>query len=460
MSKGSFKRKKIHFIGIGGAGMSGLAMFFLCQGYSVQGSDVEKTKVTDRLEQSGIRVYEDHSPESIKDSSCVVYSSCIKEDNVELKEARKRNIPIYRRMEALNFLVKSKDLVAVSGAHGKTTVTTLISYLLVEGDLDPTVLIGADVDFLKGNVRCGKSNLVVTEADESDGSFLLVNPLYSVATNIDKEHMDFYDTMDDVIASYKVFIENTRTEGCAFVCADDKLLQDIAKATSKKLITYGLSQDADYRAERIELLGLDGSEFDLVVKGKFIDRIYIPLIGMHNIVNSLGAIAVARQLGMPASIIKSAIRNFKGIDRRFNITHLKRDILLIDDYAHHPTEIKATLEILESQKRRIVAVFQPHRYSRTKHLREEFGRAFDTVNHLVITDIYSAYENPIQDVSAKDIRESVKRNAHKDVYFVPRHDIIKHLKEILRPKDIVCILGAGDIGELPEKLIQALSNEI
>lgn len=454
------KGDKVHFIGIGGAGMSGIAEIFCCHGYKVQGSDVHKTKVTDRLQSIGIDVAFGHSPENIHGADYVVYSSCIKEANVEIIEAKKNNIPLLRRMEALRLLVEDKDVIAVSGAHGKTTTTSLISFLAVQAGLDPTLFIGADVDFLKGNARCGKSLLVVTEADESDGSFLLVNPLYSVITNIDKEHMDYYKDMDYLISSYKRFIDNTKDNGAVFICADDPYLKNIIKPRSKRIVKYGLYSDADVRAEGIKHFGLKGSEFDLVVNGRVIDRIRISLTGVHNVVNSLAAIAVAMELGISLSHIKDTIQNFKGVDRRYRVLTLPSDIMVIDDYAHHPTEIKAVLKTFEGSGRRIVVVFQPHRYSRTKDLKEEFGRAFGLADHLVITDIYSAYEQPIDKVSANDICESARINGHRNVHFVAKDFIIPHLRKVVTPGDIVFVLGAGDIGEMPDRIAGAIEEEM
>jgi UDP-N-acetylmuramate--alanine ligase len=454
------RREKFHFIGIGGAGMSGLAEVFHCQGYIVQGSDIKKTKVTDRLEAMGIHIEKHHSAKNIEGADYIVYSSCIKEDNPEIQAATLRGKPILRRIEALNMLMKNKNLVAVSGAHGKTTTTSLIAYLLIEAGLDPTVLIGADVHFLNGNACCGRSNLVVTEADESDGSFLLLNPLYSVSTNIDLEHMDYYSNMENVIEAYSRFIRNTKDEGAAFVCIDDDKLRAIAKDNCKRIVRYGFSQDADVRATNIKLLGLDGSKFDVIFKNKTLGSVNLSIIGMHNVLNSLAAIGVAMDLGVDFPIIRKVIGNFKGANRRFNITHLDSDIFVIDDYAHHPTEIRATLKTLEDSGKRIVAVFQPHRYSRTKYLKEEFGRCFELVDHLVITDIYSAHEEPIDGVSALDLCESAKKYGHKNVNFVPKNDIIKHLKNVIKPRDAIFILGAGDIDELPDKIVRAFNKSL
>jgi len=451
------KKKIVHFIGIGGAGMSGLAESFHWHGYKVQGSDIKKTKVTDRLEAMGIHVEESHSAKNVLGAGAVVYSSCIIEDNVEVQEARRRKIPIIRRIEALNMLLGNKDLVAVSGAHGKTTTTSLISYLLIKAGLDPTVFIGADVEFLSGNARHGKGNIVVTEADESDGSFLLLNPLYSILINIDKEHMDYYKSMDNVLKAYSQFIENTKDGGRAFVCIDDDNVRMIAKKSSKEIVRYGFSKDADVKAINVELRGLDGAGFDLVYKSEVLGKVNLSIIGIHNVLNSLAAIGVAMELGVEFSLIKNTIPDFKGASRRFIVTHLDSDILIVDDYAHHPTEIEATLKTTEGSGKRIVAIFQPHRYSRTKYLREQFGRCFDVADHLVITDIYSAHEEPIEGVSAQDLCESARECGHKCVNFVPKDEIVRHLVDIVRPGDAVFVLGAGDIDELPEKIVRAFA---
>ena len=437
--------------------MSGLAEVFSRSGYLAQGSDIKKTKITDRLEAMGVGVKEMHSARNIDGADYIVYSACIKKDNPELTEARRRGIPVLRRIEALNMLVGEKKLIAVSGAHGKTTSASIISYLLIKAGLDPTVFIGADVHFLNGNARCGQSDLVVTEADESDGSFLFLRPFYSVATNVDMEHMDYYSNMDNVIKAYKKFIDNTTDAGIAFIGSDDEILWDIAKASSKKIVTYGAGKDADIMAKNIELLGVEGSSFDVVFKGKVLGRLNLSIAGMHNVLNTLAAIGIAIHLGVKFSFIRDVIGDFKGADRRFNMWRLDSDIFLIDDYAHHPTEIKATLKTLEDSGKRIVAVFQPHRYSRTKYLREQFGRCFGLADHLVITDIYSAHEEPVDGVSARDLCASAQECGHKDVHFVPKDDIIKHLKSVVKPGDAVFILGAGDIDELSGKLIQSLS---
>ncbi len=451
------KKKVIHFVGIGGAGMSGLAESFHGRGYRVQGSDIKKTKITDRLEAMGIRVEGSHSVKNVAGANIVVYSSCINEDNPEMQEARRRNIAVIRRIEALNMLLDNKNLVAVSGAHGKTTTTSLVSYLLIKADIDPTVFIGADVEFLNGNTRHGKGNIVVTEADESDGSFLLVNPLYSVVTNIDAEHMDYYKNMDNVLEAYSRFIENTKDEGCVFVCIDDDKVRAVADKSSKEIVRYGLSKDADVRAIDVELKGLEGSSFDVVYKSEVLGKVNLSIIGMHNVLNSLVAIAVAMKLGVSFSVIKNAISDFKGANRRFIITHLDSDILIVDDYAHHPTEIEATLKTMEGSGKRIVAVFQPHRYSRTKYLRGEFGKCFDLADHLVITDIYSAHEAPIKGVSAEDLCESARECGHKSVNFVPKDEIVRYLADVVKPGDAVFVLGAGDIDELPEKIVKAFA---
>ena len=450
------KGKTVHFIGIGGIGMSGLAEVFHCYGYSVQGSDLRKSKVTDRLEDMNVAIKIGHRPENIDGADIVVYSSCIKDTNPEFMAAKLKSLPILKRMEALAMLMQDKKAIAISGAHGKTTTTSLVSLLLIKAGLDPTVFIGADVDFLGGNAMFGQSDYMVTEADESDGSFILLNPLYSVSTNIDREHMDYYGTMDNVLSAYKQFINNTKDEGCAFIWAEDENLRKIAGESQKRILKYGISDDADIKAENIKLINLSGSEFDIKYKGAPLGRIKLSIPGMHNVINSLAAIGVAMELGLAFNLIKERIREFKGADRRFRITHLDSDIIIIDDYAHHPTEIKATLKAMESSGRRVVAVFQPHRFSRTRDLKDQFGKCFDMADHLVVTDIYSADEKPIEGVSGKDICDSARKCGHKDAHFIAKGDIIKHLIDVVKPGDAVFLLGAGDIGELPFKIAKTL----
>jgi len=450
------KAKTVHFIGIGGIGMSGIAEVFHCYGYHVQGSDVRRSKITDRLKAMGIDVMIGHAAENIKGAEIAVYSSCISESNPEFIASKNQAIPLLKRMEALAMLLEDKKVIAVSGAHGKTTTTSLIALLLIRSGIDPTVFIGADVHFLGGNAKCGMGDVVVTEADESDGSFMLLKPLYSVSTNIDREHMDYYSTMENVLKAYTKFIDNTRDDGCAFICAEDENLRQIARQSGKRVLTYGISSDADIRAENIELMGMAGSEYDVVFNNKRLGRLRLSIPGLHNVVNSLAAIGVAAKMGQDFSSIKDIIREFKGAERRFGIIQLHSDVILIDDYAHHPTEIKATLKAMEKCNRRIVAVFQPHRFSRTKDLKDEFGACFDLVDHLVITDIYSADEKPIEGISGRDIFESAKKWGHKDAHFVPKSDIIKYLVDVVRPGDAVFVLGAGDIGELPAKIATAM----
>jgi UDP-N-acetylmuramate--alanine ligase len=268
--------------------------------------------------------------------------------------------------------------------------------------------------------------------------------------------MDYYGTMDNVLSAYKQFIDNTKDEGAAFICAEDEHLKTIAGMSNKRILKYGISDESDIKAENIKLLGLNGSEFDVRYKAAKLGRIKISIPGGHNVINSLAAIGIAVELGVDFNLIKEGIREFRGADRRFMITHLNSDILIIDDYAHHPTEIKATLKAMESSGRRIVAVFQPHRFSRTKDLKDQFSRSFDMVDYLVVTDIYSADEKPIEGVNGKDIYESAKGRGHKDAHFVSKDDIIKHLIDVVRPGDAVFLLGAGDIGELPFKIAKTL----
>ncbi len=454
-------KHNIHLVGIGGIGMSALAEVLIKLGFFVSGSDKRESIVTRRLSAAGIKVFHRHSAENIGDAELIIYSSSVLQDNPEVLAANSKGIPIVRRGVILKELMEGKKGVAVSGAHGKTTVTSLVSLVLIESGLDPTVLIGADVHFLNSNVRFGGGEFFVTEADESDGTNLILRPLYCIATNIDKEHMDYFLTMRNVISSYRQFINNVSGEGCAILCTDDRRLKNLIKDSSKPVLSYGLNSSADISAKNLTLFANgEGSEFDFLYRKDLLGRVRLKIPGIHNIVNSLAAIGLGLKIGISFEKVRDIIREFKGAERRFKVTRTSGEILVIDDYAHHPTEISATLaSFIKTQPRsRLIAAFQPHRYSRTRYLKEEFGKCFNLVDHLVITDIYTADESPIEGISGRDIYESVRSNGHKDVVFVPEGVLLEHLTEVARPGDAIFILGAGDIGELPQKLVARLNN--
>ncbi|MCG2712369.1 MAG: UDP-N-acetylmuramate--L-alanine ligase [Candidatus Omnitrophica bacterium] len=445
--------RKIHFIGIGGVGMSALAGILLAYGYKVSGSDLKINKMTQRLKTQGAEVSLGHRPENIDAQDLVIYSSCIKENNPEIIEANKKNIPTMHRASMLGLLMDKKCGIAVAGTHGKTTTTSLIALVLKTGGLDPSFAIGADVDVLGGNAYRGESKYFVAEADESDGSFLELNPYYSVITNIDREHLDYYEDLNHIVLTFEKFIGNTDKNGVLFCCRDDENIRKALKNYRGRVITYGFNNDADVQAFNIRLQAMQ-SVFECRYNGRSLGDFILNIPGKHNILNALAAISIGVEAAIDEDSIKNALYLFTGANRRFQVKNSRGGIMIVDDYAHHPTEIKATLEAARGWKKRIVGVFQPHRYSRTKFLKKEFGICFTYADHVVITDIYAANETPLDGIGAKAIYEEVKQSGHKSVCFLPREKIKDYLLETVKDGDMLLMLGAGDIGSLAEELNQ------
>lgn len=451
--------RHIHLIGIGGIGMSGIARILLSKGLKVSGSDIKETKLLEDLRQLGVDVYLGHSPSNIKGANLVVYSSAVSKDNPEIKEAKKHNIVVIKRAQMLAQLMQEKQVITVTGAHGKTTTTSLVSHLLLEAGLSPTVAIGGILRNLDLNAYLGRSDFFVAEADESDGSFLYYNPEYSIITNIDYEHIDYYQSFGNLVEAFRKFLNNTKDNGCAFCCSDDVNLKKILNDYKKRFILFGLSKDAHIYPSEIDLDGLKSS-FNCVYNNKLVDRFILPLGGMHNIVNALSVIGLGLELGIDLEIIKKALSTYKGAKRRLETKLDSSKVLVLDDYAHHPTEIKATLLTLKYlNRRRIIAVFQPHRYTRTKLLLEEFGRSFAHANIVIVTDIYPAGEKPIENISAISIVDSIKNGGHPDVRYLPKERIVKYLLKITKPEDLIITLGAGDITKISDELAQNFSRK-
>lgn len=445
----------IHLIGIGGIGMSSIARILLAKGFRVSGSDIKESKILEDLRGLGVDVYLGHRPLNIKGANLVVYSSAIVEDNPEIIEAKKHNIAVIKRAGMLARLMQEKRVITVTGAHGKTTTASLISHLLLEAGLSPTVAIGGILRNLDSNAYLGEGAFFVAEADESDGSFLFYKPDYSIITNIDYEHLDYYQNFNNLVDTFKKFIDNTREAGCLFCCSDDKNLRNILNGYKKRFVLFGFSVDSHIYASNVKLDGLRSS-FDCFYNHKFIERFFLPLGGMHNILNALSVIALGLELGIDLENIKNALSTFKGAKRRLEIKLDSEEVLVLDDYAHHPTEIKATLLALSNlNRRRIIAVFQPHRYSRIKLLLNEFGRSFDCADSVIITDIYPAGEAPIENVTAVAILDSLKANGHPDVCYLPKEDIVEYLLKITKTGDLIIALGAGDINKISDELAEA-----
>lgn len=446
-------KKHIHFIGIGGIGMSAVAKILSWEGHTVSGSDKETSNITRKLQQSGIRVFYGHKAGNLsKNISVVVYSSSISKDNPEIAEARRRNIRIAHRAEVLGGIFNNKNGIAVTGTHGKTTTTSLVAVMLENTGFDPTVMIGGEVKEFDGNAKLGKGAYAVAEADESDGSFLHLKPYYAVITNMEPEHLDHYKNMADIARTFMAFIENVKKSGVIFYNCGDARVSKIVKRSGKKSRSFGFSPDADIYPRDIKMDGFK-TEFNCVHKDKILGRIKLNIPGRHNVLNALASVLVGLEMGIEFSDIADAICRFKGALRRFQLRYDDEGIMLIDDYAHHPTEIRAVLEVCRNWKdRRIVAVFQPHRYTRTKFLAEEFGMCFECADKVILTDIYAASEKPIKGVSIKMIHDSIKRSGKKDVSIVKKGLLARYVKKISKRGDMILILGAGDIIKVADDL--------
>jgi UDP-N-acetylmuramate--alanine ligase len=450
-------KKQYHLVGIGGIGMSGIAKLLLHLGYGVSGSDLKENKVIFELKRLGAKIYIGHSAKNLKDAEAVIYSSAIKEDNLEIREARKLNIPLIMRAEALAQLMQDKSVITVAGSHGKTTTTSLVSCLLLEAGLSPTVAIGGILKNIDTNACIGTGNFFVAEADESDGSFLNYKPDFSIITNIDHEHLDYYKSFENEVDAFSKFINSTSKKGCLFYCSDDPVLNKLALGYKNKCIRFGLSPSADIYPQNITLNGLY-SEFDCFIKNSFVARFNLSLGGKHNISNALSVIALGLELGISLDFIKKALSGYRGAGRRLEVKFKDNNFMVIDDYAHHPTEIRATLSTLSGLKsKRVIAIFQPHRFTRTKLLFDEFTRSFNGVDKLIITDIYAASELPIKDINSLKLCAAIKdRFKEKDILYIPKEEIVNKVLEIIKPGDLVITLGAGDIVRLSDELAERL----
>lgn len=449
--------KNIHFVGIGGIGMSGIAEILINQGFNVSGSDMSESDNTDYLKRKGAEIFIGHSAENIKNAEVVVFSSAVNpEKNDETIAARERNIPLIKRSQMLAEVSKLKYSIAVAGTHGKTTTTSMAGLMMIEAGYDPTVIVGGRLkDFGGTNARLGDGEWTVIEADEYDRSFLSLDPAVAVINNIELDHVDIYSDYDDVLNTFTEFANKVPFYGFMALGIDDKGVKDILSRINKKIVTFGLSRICDYRAENISFSEA-GSEFDVIEFDKIIGKAVLNIPGEHNIKNALAAIAVGRQLSIPADIIFKSLQNFKGVLRRFDRKGVAAGISVIDDYAHHPSEVKATLNALrKSSDSRIVCAFQPHTYTRTQALYREFAGSFENADVLLVTDVYPAREAPIEGVSGKLIANEAKILGHKNVrYFNNLNELKSSLKEILQPGDTFITLGAGNICNVADYWIE------
>jgi len=432
------KIKKIHFVGIGGIGMSGIAEVLLNLGYVITGSDLSPSDITQRLTTLGAVIFQGHKTSHIGEADVVVISTAVKADNPEVLEAHRRNIPIIPRAEMLAELLKMKFSVAVSGSHGKTTTTSMISTVLAHGGFDPTMVIGGKLASIGSNAKIGDGEVIVAEADESDGSFLKLTPCLAVITNIDREHLDYYRDIEDIKAAFLKFANIVPFYGATVLCIDDPHVQMIMPEIKRRAITYSLTSPADYQAK------------DIVLQGP------VSVFSVYAREERLGEVTVARELDMPFDAIREGLFKYEGVGRRLEVKGTVQGVTVVDDYGHHPTEILETLTAARQVwKGRIIVVFQPHRYTRTQKLFQEFLSAFPGADHLIITDIYAASEKAIEGVDAARFTEGIRQSGHPDVAYIPDFDgIVDHLLKMARPTDVIITQGAGNVWKVGDAFLQ------
>lgn len=451
------RTRRIHFVGIGGIGMSGIAEVLHNVGFIVSGSDLKRSDVTERLERLGARIVYAHEPQNVLGADVVVYSSAVSATNTELSEAKKNGIPTIRRAEMLAELMRLKFAVTVGGSHGKTTTTSLIASVLAEGELDPTIVVGGKLRASSTNVRLGSSRYMVAEADESDGSFVQLPSSIVVITNIDLEHVDFYPDLEAIKDGFVQFAGRVPFYGSVILCVDDENVRSVLPRIRRRKITYGLWEPADLTGVVLERTEL-GARFSVRHQGKPLGEIFIGMPGDHYVQNALAAVAVGMELDVRFEAIKRGIESFQGVGRRFEIKGTAKGVTVVDDYGHHPTEVAATIRAARRNlKRRVLVLFQPHRYTRTQALAEEFGRAFDDAEVVYVTDIYAAGEEPIPGVSSDLIVSSIRKLGRTEVVYAPAFDdMVAAVLGRAVPGDVVLTLGAGDIFRAGERLLERL----
>jgi UDP-N-acetylmuramate--alanine ligase len=454
------KVKKIHFVGIGGIGMSGIAEVLLNLGYTVSGSDLSQTDITQRLAYLGAAIFKGHDASYLGDADVAVTSTAVRINNPEVQEAHRRGIPVIPRAEMLAELLKMKFSIAVSGSHGKTTTTSMVATVLAHGDLDPTMVIGGKLASIGSNAKMGDGEVIVAEADESDGSFLKLSPSLAVITNIDLEHLDYYKDIEEIKEAFLQFANIVPFYGSTILCHDDENVKAILPRIKRKTITYGLTSPADYRAGDINFVG-SSSTFSLFHKEDPCGTVTLNVPGRFNVYNALATIAVAREFDMEFPIIFEGLKLFVGVHRRLEVKGKSRGVTVVDDYGHHPTEIRETLAAARQVwKDRIIVVFQPHRYTRTNALFREFLTTFPNADTLIVTDVYAASEDPIEGVNALSLCEGIRRCGHRDVTYLPGFDdIVKHLLAIARPTDIIITQGAGNVWKIGEEFLKRSGHE-
>ena len=452
------KPQQLHFTGIGGIGMSGIAEILLNLGYQITGSDVKLSPITERLESLGARIYEGHAAENIRGAKALVVTSAVDGQNAELLEARRLSIPIIPRGELLAELMRLKYGIAVAGSHGKTTTTSMTATILSHAGLDPTVVVGGRVGTMGGsNARLGKSNFLVVESDESDGSFLKLSPILAVITNIDREHLDHYKDIDEIRSAFIQFVNKVPFYGAAIVCLDDENVQQILPDINRRIVTYGTNAQAMIEIAHSSC-GHLASSFRLRLRGEDLGEFHVGVPGAHNVLNATAAIALALELEISPDLIREGLAKFSGVDRRFQQRGYERGVTIIDDYGHHPTEIRATLAAArDCRYDRIHAIFQPHRYTRTMHLMDDFARSFHSADHVYLLDIYAASEKPIDGVSSEVLADRMTAFGHRSVTYVGNLDrAVEVVAAKVESGDAVLTLGAGNVWQAGDKLVQKL----
>ncbi len=455
------KVKKLHFVGIGGIGMSGIAELLLGMGFEISGSDIAENEQTRRLEKLGAKIYRGHAPENVEDAHVVVISSAIRPDNVEVLRARELKIPVIRRAEMLSELMRMKYGIAVAGSHGKTTTTSMVASTMIKGGYDPTVIVGGKVLDLGSNARLGGGKYLVAEADESDGTFLMLMPYIAIITNVDREHLDYYKDYQSIVKAFTEFGNHVPFYGLTLICGDDEGAREVIPFLKRRFQTYGFDEGNDIRAFDIVANGR-GYRFKVEAEGNFLGEFQIAIPGRHNIQNALAVIGVALELEIPMETVDAALSSFSGVKRRLENLYSDDKVSVFDDYGHHPTEIRATIDTLKEvyPDRRLIVAFQPHRYSRTRDLMEEFPEAFAGADLVILTDIYPAGEKPIEGISGETLYWKVKKLLGDRVSFgATLVDVVAALKEKLQPGDVVLTLGAGNIYKVGEEIREWIRRE-
>ncbi|MBE6100394.1 MAG: UDP-N-acetylmuramate--L-alanine ligase [Anaerovibrio sp.] len=449
--------KKVHFIGIGGAGMSALAKILVEKGYEVSGSDMKESTMTGILRDLGAKIFIGHKAENVAGAEAIVVSSAIREENPEVVEANRLGLKRLHRSDVNAFLINNCKGIAVAGAHGKTTTTSMIGVSLDYEGVSPSIIIGGEVDYLGSNAKLGTSDYLVSEADESDGTFLKYHPYIGIVTNIENDHMDHYGTMENIIKAFRQFLNQVRDDGWAVVCSDNDHIRDILPEVKCKVVTYGMNQPADYMAANVQTTASE-TTFEVVHKGEKLGQVRLNVPGMHNVLNAMACVVTGITLGLSVDQMAEGLTVFNGAKRRFQTKGKVNDIWVVDDYAHHPTEIATTIKAArQTQPKRLVCAFQPHRYSRTQLLQKEYGSCFAGADLLVLTDVYSAGEDPIPGIDGELLVQEVARQTGQNtVYIKDKKEIAQYLKSIAQPGDLIMTMGAGDIVKCGEELVELL----